>query len=86
MNVVLFRSLSDMLYVAREILSTMPWDIFCVFLPQLMAIVCVIANLFLLTNNDIFVHYNKFPNLWACSANFPNPNGRRALPKIAKNP
>ena len=49
MNVVLFRSLSDMLYVAREILSTMHLDFFGVFLPQLMAIVCVIAYLYLLT-------------------------------------
>ena len=34
-----------------------------VLLQVLMAIVCVIANLFfLLTKNDIIVHYNKFPN------------------------
>ena len=29
---------------------------------NLIAIVCVIANLFLLTKNDIIVHYYKFPN------------------------
>ena len=28
-----------------------------------MAKVCVIANLFLLTKNDIIVHYDNFPNL-----------------------
>ena len=30
---------------------------------NLMAKECVIANLFLLTKNDIIVCYNKFPNL-----------------------
>ena len=39
---------------------------------NLMAIVCVIANLFLYTKNDIIVHYNKFPNLGVCRASFPN--------------
>ena len=45
---------------------------------NLMAIVCVIANLFLLTKNDIFVHYNTFPNLGVYHATFPNLKGPRA--------
>ena len=32
---------------------------------NLMAIVCVIGNLFLLTKNDMILHYNKFPNVGA---------------------
>ena len=41
---------------------------------DLMAIVCVIANLLILfTKNDIIVHYNKFPNLGVHSATFPKP-------------
>ena len=50
---------------------------------NLMAIVCVIA-IFLLTKNDIIVHYIKFPNLGIYHNNFPNLKGPRALPKIAK--
>ena len=47
-----------------------------------MAIVYVIAN-FLLTKNDIIVHYNKFPNLEVYLANFPNLKGLRApFPKF----
>ena len=45
---------------------------------NLMAIVYVIANLFLLTKNGIIVHYNTFPNLGVCHANFPNLKGLRA--------
>ena len=44
---------------------------------NLMAIVCVIANLLLLTKNDIILHYKKFPNLGVCHANFPNLKGPR---------
>ena len=39
---------------------------------------------FLLTKNDIIVHYNKFPNLGVCHANFPNLKGPKALSKILK--
>ena len=43
-----------------------------------MAKECVIANLFfLLTKNDIIVHYNKFPNLGVYHAKFSNLEGRR---------
>ena len=42
---------------------------------DLIAIVCVIANLFLLTKNDIIVHYNKFPNLGVYHATFLNLKG-----------
>ena len=51
---------------------------------NLMALVCVIAKLFLLTKNDILEHYNKFPNLGVYPANFPNLKGPKALPKIEK--
>ena len=37
-----------------------------------MAKVGVIANLFLLTKNDIIVHNKKCPNLGVYGANFPN--------------
>ena len=53
----------------------------------LMAKVCVIANcFFLLTKNDIIVHYNKFPNFGVYRATFPNLKGtlKGPLPKIAK--
>ena len=41
--------------------------------------VSVIANLFfLLTKNDIIVHYNKVSNLGVYRANFPNLKGPRA--------
>ena len=53
---------------------------------NLMAIVCVIhvANLFLLTKNDIkFMHYNKFPNLGVYRATFPNLKGHRGPSEIA---
>ena len=43
-----------------------------------MAKVYVIANLFLLTKNDIIVHYNKFPNLGFYHTNFFNLKGPRA--------
>ena len=51
---------------------------------NLMAIVFLIANLFLMTKNDIIVHYNKFPNLGVYHTTFPNLKGPRALPKIVK--
>ena len=44
----------------------------------LMAKVCVIAHLFLLTKNNIIKHYNKFTNLWVYHANFPNLKDARA--------
>ena len=49
-----------------------------------MAKVCVIANLFLLTKNDIIVHYNKFANLWIYHANFLNLKGPRVPSKNCK--
>ena len=49
------------------------------FSVNLMAIVCVIANLFFIDQNDIIVHYKKVPNLGVC-----NLKGPRPLPKIAK--
>ena len=48
-------------------------------------IVCVIANLFLLTKNDMFVHHNKCPNLGVCHTNFPNLKGPRAPYQNCKN-
>ena len=42
-----------------------------------MAIVCVIADLFYIDKKDIILHYNKFPNLGVCHANFPNLKGPR---------
>ena len=39
--------------------------------------VCVIANLLLLTKNDIIVHYDRFLNLGVYHANFPNLKGPR---------
>ena len=44
----------------------------------LMAKVCAIANMFLLTKNDIIVHNNKFLNLRVYHTNFPNLKGPRA--------
>ena len=50
-----------------------------------MAKVCIIAILFfLLTKNDIYVHYNKFPNLGVYHINFPNLKGHRASSQNAK--
>ena len=48
----------------------------------------VITNLFfLLTKNDIIVHYNKFPNLGVYDANFPNLKGPGAPSQnCKKNP
>ena len=37
-----------------------------------MAVVYVIANLFLIDQNAVIVRYNKFPNLGVYHANFPN--------------
>ena len=52
-----------------------------------MATVCVIANLFLLTKNDIILHYNTFPHLGVCNAKFPNLKGPRAPSQnCTKNP
>ena len=48
---------------------------------NLMAIVCVIANFFLFTKNDIIVHFNKFPNLGVYQATFSNLKGPRAPSK-----
>ena len=46
---------------------------------NLMAIVCVIANLiFLLSKNDLIVICHKFPILGICHSNFPNLKGPRA--------
>ena len=48
--------------------------------------ICVISKLFfLLTKNDIIVHYNKIPNLGIYHANYPNlkdPKG--PFPKLQK--
>ena len=50
----------------------------------LMAIVCVIADFFLLTKNDIIVHYNKLPNFRVYHATFPKLKSPGSLPKIEK--
>ena len=56
-----------------------------IFSFNLMAILCVIADFFLLNQNDIIENYNKFPNLGVYHANFSNLKGPRAgLPKLAK--
>ena len=39
---------------------------------------CNSEFVFLLTKKDIIVHYNKFPNLGICHANFPNLKSPRA--------
>ena len=51
---------------------------------NLMAIICVIANLFvfLLTKNDIIEYYNKFPNLGSCNLKGP----RAPSQNCKKNP
>ena len=53
---------------------------------NLMTIVCVIANLFLLTKSDLIVHNDKILNLGVYRATFPNVKGHRApsqnFPKI----
>ena len=52
---------------------------------NLKAIVCLIDHLFLLTKNDIIVHYNKFSNLGVYRATFPDLKGPRAPPQNCKN-
>ena len=37
--------------------------------------ICVMARFFLSTKTEIIMHYNKFPNLGVCQANFPNLKG-----------
>ena len=55
---------------------------------NLMETACVVAEfVFLLTKNEIIVHYNKFPNLGVYHATFPNLKGPRGpFPKLQKNP
>ena len=55
---------------------------------NLMETACVVAEfVFLLTKNDIIVHYNKFPNLGVYHATFPNLKGPRAPSRnCKKNP
>ena len=50
-------------FLKNEIFLQLTHTIYMVTLSlNLMAIVCVKANLFLLSKNHIIVHYNKFPN------------------------
>ena len=58
--------------------STLHGDILLLFNGNSM---CNSFFVFLLTKMDIIVHYNKFPNLVVCRANFPNLRGPRALPR-----
>ena len=46
-----------------------------IFSFNLMVILCVIADFFLLNQNDIIENYNKFPNLGVYHANFHNLKG-----------
>ena len=49
---------------------------------NLKAIVCCVQ--FLLTRNDVIVHYNKFPNLGVYHVTFPNLKGPFAPSKNYK--
>ena len=46
---------------------------------------CDSQFVFLLTKNDIIMHYNKFPNLGIYHTNFPNLKGPRAPSQDCKN-
>ena len=77
------------LKIAIFIQSTHTTSYMVTFSFNLMAIVCVIANLFvfLLTKNEIIVHYNKFPKLGVYHTTFPILKGPRAPSRnCKKNP